>query len=43
VKALVGQLAFTPVENTTAQFAAFVRSEIVKWTKVAKENGARTD
>ena len=43
VKARIEQLAFTPVGDTPAQFAAFVKSEIVKWTKVAKESGARTD
>ena len=43
VKARIEQFAFTQVVDTPAQFAAFVKSEIVKWTKVAKESGARTD
>lgn len=32
-----------PVGNTPAQFSAFIKSEITKWTKVVKESGARVD
>jgi tripartite-type tricarboxylate transporter receptor subunit TctC len=37
------QLAFTPVGDSREQFTAFVKSEIAKWTKVAKESGAKAD
>jgi tripartite-type tricarboxylate transporter receptor subunit TctC len=37
------QLAFTPVGDSREQFTAFVRSEIAKWTKVARESGAKAD
>ena len=43
VKARIDQLAFTPVGDSRQEFTAFVRSEIAKWTKVAKDSGARTD
>jgi tripartite-type tricarboxylate transporter receptor subunit TctC len=32
-----------PGGNAPDQFAAFIRSEIVKWAKVAKDSGARID
>lgn len=35
--------ALDPVGNTPEEFAAFIRDEIVKWTKVAKEAGARIE
>lgn len=31
------------VGNTPAQFAAYIKSEIVKWTKVVKDSGAKVD
>ena len=43
VKARFQELAFEPVGDSREQFGAFIRSEIAKWTKVAKESGARTD
>jgi tripartite-type tricarboxylate transporter receptor subunit TctC len=43
VKAKFEQLAFEPVGDSREQFAAFVKSEIVKWTKVAKDSGAQID
>ncbi len=43
VKARIDQFAFMPVGDSPAQFTAFVKSEIAKWSKVAKESGARTD
>lgn len=43
VKARIDQLAFTPVGDSGAEFTAFVKSEIAKWSKVAKESGARAD
>lgn len=32
-----------PVGNTPEQFANFIKSEIVKWTRVVKESGAMVD
>ncbi len=32
-----------PGGNAPGEFAAFVKSEIAKWAKVAKESGARVD
>ena len=43
VKARIDQLAFTPVGDSRQEFTAFVRSEIAKWSKVAKDSGARAD
>ena len=43
VKARLEQLAFTPVGDSRAEFTAFVKSEIAKWTKVAKDSGAKVD
>lgn len=39
----IDKLAFTPVGDSREQFAAFMKSEIAKWSKVAKESGARAD
>jgi tripartite-type tricarboxylate transporter receptor subunit TctC len=43
VKARLEQLAFTPVGDSRAEFTAFVRNEISKWTKVARDSGAKAD
>jgi tripartite-type tricarboxylate transporter receptor subunit TctC len=43
VKARFESLAFTPVGDTREQFAAFVKSEIAKWSRVARESGAHAD
>ena len=43
VKARIDQLAFTPVGDSRQEFTAFVRDEIVKWSKIAKDSGARAD
>ena len=43
VKAKFEQLAFTPVGDSRAEFAAFIRSEIAKWSLVAKASGAKAD
>jgi tripartite-type tricarboxylate transporter receptor subunit TctC len=32
-----------PIGDTPAQFGAFIRSEIDKWTQVVKFSGARVD
>jgi tripartite-type tricarboxylate transporter receptor subunit TctC len=42
-KARMDQLAFTPVGDSRAQFAAWIKAEIVKWSKIAKDSGARAD
>ena len=43
VKTRIDQLAFTPVGDSRQEFAAFVRSEIAKWSKVARDSGAKAD
>jgi tripartite-type tricarboxylate transporter receptor subunit TctC len=43
IKARFEQLAFTPVGDSRAEFTQFVRSEIAKWSKVAKDSGAKAD
>ena len=43
VKEKLDQLAFTPVGDSRAEFGQFVRSEITKWTKVARDSGAKAD
>ena len=43
VKARFEQLAFEPVGDSRQEFTAFVKSEIAKWSKVAKESGAKID
>jgi tripartite-type tricarboxylate transporter receptor subunit TctC len=36
-------LGFDPVDNTPAQFTAYIKVEVDKWAKVIKESGARVD
>jgi tripartite-type tricarboxylate transporter receptor subunit TctC len=43
VLAQMDKLAFTPVGDTRQQFAAFMKSEIAKWSKVAHDSGAHAD
>ena len=43
MKEKFAQLAFVPVGDSRAQFTAFVKSEIAKWARVAKESGAKAD
>ena len=43
VKERFAQLAFDPVGDSREQFTAFVKSEIAKWTKVARDSGAKAD
>lgn len=43
VKARFAKQGAEVVGSTPADFAAFIRQEIVKWTKVIKEAGARLD
>jgi tripartite-type tricarboxylate transporter receptor subunit TctC len=43
VKARFEQLAFEPVGDSRQEFTAFVKNEIAKWSKVARESGAKVD
>jgi tripartite-type tricarboxylate transporter receptor subunit TctC len=43
VKERLATLAFTPVGDSRAQFAAFMKSEIAKWGKAVKDSGAKAD
>ena len=43
VKERLATLAFTPVGDSRAQFAAFIKSEIAKWGKAVKDSGAKAD
>lgn len=43
VKDRLATLAFTPVGDSPAQFAAYIKSEIAKWGKAAKDSGAKAD
>ena len=43
VKAKFESLAFVSAVGTRAEFAAFIKAEIAKWSKVAKDAGVRAD
>lgn len=43
VRARWSQLGADPIDNTPAQFADWLDSEAVKWTKIVKDSGARPD
>jgi tripartite-type tricarboxylate transporter receptor subunit TctC len=43
VKARFAKQGAEVVGSTPADFTVFIRQEIVKWTKVIKEAGARLD
>jgi tripartite-type tricarboxylate transporter receptor subunit TctC len=43
VKEKISQLGFDVVGNTPEQYAAVVRADIVKWTKVVKASGAKAE
>jgi tripartite-type tricarboxylate transporter receptor subunit TctC len=43
VKKRMDELAFTPVGGSRDDFAAFIRAEIAKWTRIAKASGAKAD
>ena len=37
------ELGAEPVGNTPEEFAAYIQTEIVKWSKVVKDSGARAN
>lgn len=43
VKERLGPLGFDHNPNTPAQFADYLKREVVKWAKVVKDSGARVD
>ncbi|OGA46733.1 MAG: hypothetical protein A3G24_22500 [Betaproteobacteria bacterium RIFCSPLOWO2_12_FULL_62_13] len=43
VKERLGPLGFAHNPNTPAQFADYLKREVVKWAKVVKDSGARVD
>jgi len=43
VKERLVTLAFMPVGGSREQFGAFMKAEIAKWSRLAKETGARAD
>jgi tripartite-type tricarboxylate transporter receptor subunit TctC len=43
VRERLAALAFLPVGGTREQFGAFMKAEIAKWSKLAKETGAKAD
>jgi len=43
VKDRLAALAFMPVGGSREQFGAFMKAEIAKWSKLAKETGAKAD
>lgn len=43
VQARLDQLAFTPAGDSREHFAAWIKSEIVKWSAIAKASGAKAD
>ena len=43
MKERLATLAFTPVGDSRAEFARFIKSEIAKWGKAVKESGAKAD
>jgi tripartite-type tricarboxylate transporter receptor subunit TctC len=43
MKSFMANLGAEAQGNTPKEFAAFIRAELVKWSKVVKESGARAD
>ena len=43
VRERLATLAFVPVGGTREEFGAFMKAEIAKWSKLAKQSGARAD
>jgi tripartite-type tricarboxylate transporter receptor subunit TctC len=42
-KAFFSNMGVEPAGTTPPEFAAFIKSELAKWSKVVKESGARAD
>lgn len=43
IRERLNALAFTPIGDTRAQFAAYIKSELAKWSKVVKDSGAKAE
>lgn len=43
VRERLSGVGFDPVGNSTADFGAYLKSELVKWTKVVRDSGAKVD
>ena len=43
VRERIASFGFEPVGNTPEEFGEFVKADIARWAKVAKESGARVD
>jgi tripartite-type tricarboxylate transporter receptor subunit TctC len=43
IRERLNALAFTPIGDTRAQFAAYIKSELAKWSKVVKESGTKAE
>ncbi len=43
VKERLAALAFTPAAGTRAEFAQYIKSEIVKWGKAVRDSGAKAE
>jgi tripartite-type tricarboxylate transporter receptor subunit TctC len=43
IRERLNALAFTPIGDTRAQFAAYIKSELAKWSKVVRESGAKAE
>jgi len=43
VRAEFEQLGAEPVGNTPSEFAAFAKTELVKWAAIVKKSGAKVD
>ena len=43
VRERIAGFGFEPVGNSPEEFGEFVKADIARWAKVAKESGARID
>lgn len=42
-RAKLGEQALTPIEDTPAEFAAFLKADVEKWRKIIQASGAKVD